>query len=61
MEFLHKEVTEQIIGAGIEVFRQLGAETSEVAIPRAPYAIPIYYVVANADEVPFRGNRTYEF
>jgi aspartyl-tRNA(Asn)/glutamyl-tRNA(Gln) amidotransferase subunit A len=33
----------------IEIFRRLGAEVQEVTIPRAPYAIPIYYVVANAE------------
>ena len=35
MEFLHKEVTEQIIGAGIEVFRQLGYGFLEKVYQRA--------------------------
>jgi aspartyl-tRNA(Asn)/glutamyl-tRNA(Gln) amidotransferase subunit A len=35
--------------AAIGVFRSLGAKISETSVPRAPYAIPIYYVVANAE------------
>jgi len=31
------------------VLRRAGAVVSAVSVPRAPYAIPIYYVVANAE------------
>ncbi len=33
----------------VEVLRRLGASIQEVSVPRAPHAIPIYYVVANAE------------
>ena len=48
VEGLDPEVQENF-RLSIEAFRRLGAELSEVTIPRAPYAIPIYYVVANAE------------
>jgi aspartyl-tRNA(Asn)/glutamyl-tRNA(Gln) amidotransferase subunit A len=35
--------------AAVEVLRKLGARISSVSVPRSPYAIPIYYVIANAE------------
>jgi aspartyl-tRNA(Asn)/glutamyl-tRNA(Gln) amidotransferase subunit A len=35
--------------AAVGVLEGLGATVSEVSVPRAPYAIPIYYVIANAE------------
>jgi aspartyl-tRNA(Asn)/glutamyl-tRNA(Gln) amidotransferase subunit A len=35
--------------AAVGVLQGLGATVSEVSVPRAPYAIPIYYVIANAE------------
>jgi aspartyl-tRNA(Asn)/glutamyl-tRNA(Gln) amidotransferase subunit A len=45
---LDREV-ERNFAKAVEVFRSLGATIREVSVPRAPYAIPIYYVVANAE------------
>jgi aspartyl-tRNA(Asn)/glutamyl-tRNA(Gln) amidotransferase subunit A len=33
----------------VAALREAGAALSEVSVPRVPYAIPIYYVVANAE------------
>ena len=33
----------------VGALRAIGADVTEVSVPRAPYAIPIYYVVANAE------------
>jgi aspartyl-tRNA(Asn)/glutamyl-tRNA(Gln) amidotransferase subunit A len=33
----------------VAVLRKAGASVAEVSVPRAPYAIPVYYVVANAE------------
>ena len=33
----------------VTALRRAGAAVSEVSVPRVPYAIPIYYVVANAE------------
>jgi aspartyl-tRNA(Asn)/glutamyl-tRNA(Gln) amidotransferase subunit A len=33
----------------VEALERAGAAVEEVSVPRAPYAIPVYYVVANAE------------
>ena len=35
--------------AAVSVLESAGARISEISVPRAPFAIPIYYVVANAE------------
>ncbi|MGH9442163.1 MAG: amidase family protein, partial [Thermoanaerobaculia bacterium] len=40
---------ERNFSRAVDVFRGLGAAIHEVSVPRAPHAIPIYYVVANAE------------
>src|SRR5439155_1066007 len=45
---LDSEVEKNFANA-VGVFRELGADVHEISVPRAPYAIPIYYVVANAE------------
>ena len=45
---LDREV-ERNFSTAVDVFRALGGKIREVSVPRAPHAIPIYYVVANAE------------
>jgi aspartyl-tRNA(Asn)/glutamyl-tRNA(Gln) amidotransferase subunit A len=33
----------------LDVLKQLGAELTDVALPHSPYAIPVYYLIANAE------------
>lgn len=40
---------EKNFSRAVDVLRGLGATVREASVPRAPYAIPIYYVVANAE------------
>lgn len=40
---------EQVTRAAIEVLRDQGAEVVDVSLPRAPYALPTYYIVATAE------------
>ncbi|HET7452015.1 MAG TPA: Asp-tRNA(Asn)/Glu-tRNA(Gln) amidotransferase subunit GatA [Thermoanaerobaculia bacterium] len=42
------EVLENFARA-VSALRKAGASIEEVSVPRAPYAIPVYYVVANAE------------
>jgi aspartyl-tRNA(Asn)/glutamyl-tRNA(Gln) amidotransferase subunit A len=47
-EGLDAEV-EKSIRAALEVYRQQGATIKEVSLPRSPYAIAVYYLVATAE------------
>jgi aspartyl-tRNA(Asn)/glutamyl-tRNA(Gln) amidotransferase subunit A len=47
-EALEPEVARNFQDA-VRVLEQQGAKVREISVPRAPYAIPIYYVVANAE------------
>ncbi len=38
-----------LIGAALDVFRSLGAQTADVSLPSLPLSVPTYYVVAPAE------------
>ena len=40
---------EKAIRAAIDVYRSLGATVKEISLPRSPYAIAVYYIVATAE------------
>src|SRR5262245_57397991 len=40
---------EKAVKTAIETYRKLGATIKEISMPRAPYAIAVYYIVATAE------------
>ena len=51
-EFLGEGVQEEVkqsIEKAIETYKKLGAEVSECSLPTTKYALPIYYIIADAE------------
>lgn len=47
-EGIREDVTNSVLSAA-EVYRQLGAEVTEISLPLSRYALPIYYILSSAE------------